>query len=155
LSAPAGGATGEWRRGEFTISTDRSRLDRPAIREFLAASYWAPGIPLEVVDRSIEGSLSFGLYEGQRQIGFARVVSDGATFAYVADVYVLEEFRGRGLALWLMETILAHPDLQGLRRWLLFTRDAQPLYRKVGFVETPRPERVMEIARPDAYREKS
>jgi GNAT superfamily N-acetyltransferase len=122
------------------------------MREFLAASYWSPGIPQDVLDRAIDGSLSFGLYEGERQIGFARAITDRATFAYVADVYVLEEYRGRGLALWLMETVLAHPELQGLRRWMLLTRDAHPLYRKVGFVDVARPERIMEIARPDVYR---
>jgi GNAT superfamily N-acetyltransferase len=145
---------GEWRRGEYSISTDPSRLDRPAIREFLAASYWSPEIPQDVVDRAIEGSLSFGLYEGKKQIGFARAVTDRATFAYVADVYVLEEYRGRGLARWLMETVLAHPDLQGLRRWMLITRDAHALYRGVGFVDAARPDRIMEIARPDIYRER-
>jgi len=144
----------EWRRGEYSISTDPSRLDRPAIREFLAASYWSPEIPQDVVDRSIEGSLSFGLYEGKRQIGFARAITDRATFAYVADVYVLEEYRGRGLARWLMETVLAHPDLQGLRRWMLLTHDAHALYRKVGFADAARPERIMEISRPDIYRER-
>jgi GNAT superfamily N-acetyltransferase len=145
---------GEWRRGEYSISADPSRLDRPAIREFLASSYWSPEIPQGVVDRAIEGSLSFGLYEGRKQIGFARAVTDRATFAYVADVYVLEEHRGRGLARWLMETVLAHPDLQGLRRWMLITRDAHALYRGVGFVDAARPDRIMEIARPDIYREK-
>ena len=141
----------EWRRDGFTISTDSSRLDRPAMREFLAASYWSPGIPQEVLDRALEGSLCFGLYDGERQIGFARAITDRATFAYVADVYVLEEYRGQGLALWLMQTVMEHPQLQGLRRWMLLTRDAHSLYRKVGFVDVARPERIMEIARPDIY----
>jgi GNAT superfamily N-acetyltransferase len=141
----------EWRRDGFTISTDSARLDRPAMREFLAASYWSPGIPQDVLDRALEGSLCFGLYEGRRQIGFARAITDRATFAYVADVYVLEEYRGRGLALWLMQTVMEHPELQGLRRWMLLTRDAHALYRKVGFVDVARPERIMEIARPDIY----
>jgi GNAT superfamily N-acetyltransferase len=144
----------EWTRGEYSISTDPARLDRPAIREFLAASYWSPEIPQEVVDRAIEGSLSFGLYRAGRQIGFARAITDRATFAYVADVYVLEEHRGHGLALWLMETVLAHPELQGLRRWMLITRDAHALYRKVGFVGAQRPDLLMEITRPDIYRQK-
>jgi len=144
-------ASNEWRRHGFTISTDSSRLDRPAMREFLAASYWSPGIPQDVLDRALEGSLCFGLYEGERQIGFARAITDRATFAYVADVYVLEEYRGRGLALWLMQTVMEHPDLQGLRRWMLLTRDAHSLYRRVGFVDAARPERIMEIARPDIY----
>lgn len=136
----------EWRRDAFTISTDRSKLDREAIHEFLAGSYWASGIPREIVDRSIEGALCFGLFENGRQIGFARVITDAATFAYLADVYVLESHRGRGLATWLMESILAHPELQGLRRWMLVTRDAHGLYRKVGFRELAHPERIMEMA---------
>ncbi|HEY6050273.1 MAG TPA: GNAT family N-acetyltransferase [Thermoanaerobaculia bacterium] len=148
------GPAGEWHREGFSISTDPARLDRSAIREFLAASYWSPEIPQDVVDRGIEGSLVFGLYAGEKQIGFARAITDRATFAYVADVYVLEEYRGRGLARWLMETVLAHPDLQGLRRWMLLTRDAHDLYRKVGFADVARPERIMEIARPDIYRKK-
>lgn len=141
----------EWRRDAFTISTDRSKLDREAIHEFLAGSYWASGIPREIVDRSIEGALCFGLFENGRQIGFARVITDAATFAYLADVYVLESHRGRGLATWLMESILAHPELQGLRRWMLVTRDAQGLYRKVGFRELAHPERIMEMAFPGIY----
>ena len=141
----------EWRRDGFTISTDRSKLDRKAIHEFLAGSYWATGIPREVVDRSIEGSLCFGVFEGDRQVGFARVITDSATFAYLADVYVLESHRGRGLAAWLMECILAHPELQGLRRWMLLTRDAHPLYRKSGFRDLAHPDRVMEMTFPGIY----
>jgi len=141
----------EWRRDEFTISTDRSKLDRKAIHEFLTASYWATGIPREVVDRSIDGALCFGVFENGRQVGFARVITDSATFAYLADVYVLESHRGRGLAAWLMECILAHPDLQGLRRWMLLTRDAHPLYRKSGFRDLAHPERVMEMTFPGIY----
>ena len=141
----------EWRRDGFTISTDRSRLDPEAIHEFLTDSYWAKGIPREVVDRSIEGSLCFGVFEGERQVGFARVITDSATFAYLADVFVLESHRGRGLAAWLMECILAHPDLQGLRRWMLLTRDAHPLYRKSGFRDLAHPERVMEMTFPGIY----
>ncbi|HTY42665.1 MAG TPA: GNAT family N-acetyltransferase [Thermoanaerobaculia bacterium] len=138
-------------RGNLTISDDASRLDRDAIHAFLTTSYWAPGIPREVVDRSIENSLPFGLYEGARQVGFARVISDRATFAYLADVFVLESHRGRGLARWLLETIRAHPDLQNLRRWLLFTRDAHPLYRLVGFKAPEFPDRVMEIVDRNAH----
>ncbi|HTR03720.1 MAG TPA: GNAT family N-acetyltransferase [Thermoanaerobaculia bacterium] len=141
----------EWTRDGFVISTDPARLDRDAIHAFLTTSYWAPGIPREVVDRSIENSLPFGLYERGRQVGFARVISDRATFAYVADVFVLESHRGRGLAQWLMETIRAHPDLQKLRRWLLFTRDAHPLYRRVGFAAPEFPDRVMEIVDRNAH----
>jgi GNAT superfamily N-acetyltransferase len=141
----------EWRRDGLAISTDRSRLDRKAIHEFLAGSYWAKGIPRDVVDRSIGNALCFGLYDGARQVGFARVITDSATFAYLADVFVLESHRGRGLATWLMEAILAHPDLQGLRRWMLVTRDAHPLYRKLGFRELAHPERIMEMTFPNIY----
>jgi GNAT superfamily N-acetyltransferase len=141
----------EWRRGAFTISTDRSKLDRAAIHEFLAGSYWAKGIPRAIVDRSIEGSLCFGVFDGERQVGFARVITDFATFGYLADVYVLESHRGRGLAKWLMESILAHSELQGLRRWMLVTRDAHPLYRKFGFRELAHPERIMEMTFPGIY----
>jgi len=142
----------ENRRGRFTISTDRARLERARIHEFLSTSYWAPGIPREVVDRSIEGSLCFGVYDGEAQVGFARVITDGATFAYVADVFVLESHRGQGLGVWLMETIRAHPDLQGLRRWSLVTRDAHALYRRVGFADVSNPGRWMEIVDRDVYR---
>lgn len=135
----------EWTRGEFVISTDPDRLDRESIHRFLAGSYWAPQVPRAIVDRSIDNSMPFGLYEGGRQIGFARIITDRATFAYVADVYVLESHRGRGLALWLMQTIREHPELQNLRRWTLFTRDAHPLYRKVGFRDIEDPPRCMEI----------
>ena len=137
----------EWTRDGFVISTDPERLDRESIHRFLATSYWSPGIPRSIVDRSIENSMPFGLYEqdGGTQIGFARVITDRATFAYLADVYVLESHRGRGLALWLMQTIQAHPQLQNMRRWTLFTRDAHPLYRKVGFKDIEDPPRCMEI----------
>jgi GNAT superfamily N-acetyltransferase len=135
----------------LTISTDRRRLDRAAVHEFLKDSYWAKNIPREVVDRAIEGSLCFGLYEGARQVGFARVITDRATFAYLADVFVLEPYRGRGLAAWLMETIRSHPDLQNLRRWMLVTKDAHRLYRRCGFEQLGHPERIMEIVDPDIY----
>jgi GNAT superfamily N-acetyltransferase len=142
----------EHRRGEFTISTDRSRLDVTAIHAFLSTSYWAHGIPLEVVRRSIDHSLCFGVYAEERQVGFARVITDQATFAYLADVYILEEYRGRGLARWLLECILGHPALQGLRRFTLVTRDAHALYRKLGFAEVADPSAYMEIRVPDPYR---
>lgn len=141
----------EWRRGEYVVSTDPERLDLDLIHGFLTASYWAHGIRPEVVRRSIAGALPFGLYHGERQVGFARAVTDGATFAYVADVFVLEEERGHGLATWLMECMVAHPDLQGLRRWMLATRDAAGLYRKVGFVPLGSPERWMERHFADVY----
>ncbi|HWZ86936.1 MAG TPA: GNAT family N-acetyltransferase [Thermoanaerobaculia bacterium] len=136
----------DWTRGGFSISTDAARLDRPLIHRFLSTSYWAPDVPRAIVDRSIDNSMPFGLYEGAVQVGFARVITDRATFAYLADVFVLESHRGRGLALWLMQTIRAHPELQQLRRWALFTRDAHPLYRKVGFTDLENdPPRCMEI----------
>jgi len=140
-----------WRRGDFEISTDRARLDRTVIHEFLRESYWARGIPREVVDRSIDNALCFGLFEGSRQVGFARVISDFATFAYLSDVFLLPSHRRRGLAAWLMEVVMSHPDLQNLRRWMLATRDAQPLYRKFGFTALANPERIMEIVLPDIY----
>ena len=137
-----------WQRGEFEISTDRQRLDRELIHDFLSRkSYWAQGGSLEVVNRGIEHSLSFGVYHGGQQIGFARVVTDYATFAWLADVFVLDTYRGRGLGKWLLEVILAHPRLQGFRRWALATKDAHELYRSLGFNELRRPERWME--RPD------
>jgi len=143
-------------RGTLSISDDPDRLDRASIHAFLTESYWAKGIPREVVDRSIDGSLCFGVYEGATQVGFARVVTDFATYAYIADVFVLESHRGRGLALWLMETIRADPRLQGIRRWNLVTRDAHELYRKVGFRDAANPSRYMEIVDRDIYtREKT
>jgi GNAT superfamily N-acetyltransferase len=145
----------EWRRGEFSISTDADKLDMAVVHGFLTESYWARGIPREVVERSIAGSLPFGLYHGARQIGFARVISDEATFAYIGDVFVLEEYRGQGLGTWLMETVVACPDLHGLRRWTLATRDAHALYRKVGFTPLHSPERWMERWFPDVYQTNS
>ena len=132
------------RRGEYLISTDRSLLDLRVIHDYLKESYWAAGVPEDVVRRSIENSLCFGVYRDEEQAGFARVVTDRATFAYLADVFVLEGHRGRGLGKWLVEVILAHPDLQGLRRWMLATRDAHELYRRYGFDELGRPGIFME-----------
>ena len=138
----------EWRRGDYVISTERARLDVGVIHDYLSnSSYWAAGRSLESVRRSIENSVAFGLYKGERQIGFARVITDYATFAWLADVFVLEEFRGQGLGKWLVEVILAHPQLQGFRRWVLATKDAHELYRRFGFAELKLPERWME--RPD------
>ena len=139
--------------GRFLISTDRSKLDIDVIHSFLARSYWAEGIPRETVMRSIENSLCFGVYDNARQIGFARVISDFATYAYVADVFILEQYRERGLGKELMASIMAHPDLQGLRRWSLGTRDAQGLYAQFGFkpVVNTRSRTVMEIVDPEIY----
>ncbi|MDT4895194.1 MAG: hypothetical protein QOH25_271 [Acidobacteriota bacterium] len=140
----------EYRRGPYVISTDRARLDFNVIHNFLTnSSYWAVGRKLETVRRSIEHSLPFGLYDNEKQVGFARVVTDYATFAWLADVFVLEEARGLGLGTWLVEVILAHPELQGFRRWTLATKDAHEIYRKFGFSELKRPERWMERRDPD------
>lgn len=141
----------EHQRAEFTISTDRAKVDVAAVHAFLTACYWAKGIPRETVERSIRNSLCFGVYQGQRQVGFARVISDFATFAYLADVYVLEEHRGAGLGKWLMECIVSHPALQGLRRWSLATRDAHGLYAKFGFTPLGASDRWMERHDPAVY----
>jgi GNAT superfamily N-acetyltransferase len=145
----------EERRGEFLISTDRARMDADVVYAFLTHCYWAEGIPREVVARSIGGSLCFGIYHGERQIGLARVISDRATYAYLGDVYVLEEFRGRGLGKWLMECVMKHPELQGLRRWSLLTRDAHGLYGQFGFKALAKAEGWMERHDPDVYKRES
>jgi GNAT superfamily N-acetyltransferase len=141
----------EWKKDGFTVSTDRQKLDRDAIHRFLAGSYWARGIPRDVVDRSIENSVCFGLYAEEKMIGFARVISDAATFGYLSDVFVLPSHRGRGLAIWFMEVVMGHPDFRGIRRWILATADAHGLYRKVGFTALSKPERIMEKLLPDVY----
>jgi GNAT superfamily N-acetyltransferase len=136
----------EYRRGEFLLSTDPKHLDLDVIHSFLSHCYWAKGIPRETVARSIEHSLCFGIYDSKRaQVGFARVVSDFATVAYLGDVFVLESHRGRGLSKWMMECIIQHPDLQGLRRWILLTQDAHGLYKQFGFTPVKSPERYMEL----------
>lgn len=128
----------------YEISTDRDRLDVDYIHAFLTTSYWSPGVSREVVERAIAGSLCFGLYApGGGQAGFGRVVTDRATYAYLADVFVGEEHRGRGLGVWLVRTVLEHPDLQGLRRWALATADAHALYARFGFTAPAHPERFM------------
>lgn len=142
----------EWQRGEFIISTDRDRLQTDAIHKFLSEeSYWAQKRTKEQTITAIKNSLPFGVYKGENQIGFARVVTDYATFAYLGDVYILSEFRGAGLSKWLMETIVNHPDLQGFRRWVLATKDAHTLYEKYGFTPLKHPDRWMEKAASDAY----
>ena len=159
----------ESRRGEFLISTDPARLDLDIIHDFLTNCYWAKGIPREVVARSIEHALCFGVYDGTSeksprlakgarhgapgfvQVGFARVVSDFATVAYLGDVFVLESHRGHGLGEWLMECIMQHPALQNLRRWILLTRDAHGLYSQFGFTPVKAPERYMELHCADVY----
>jgi GNAT superfamily N-acetyltransferase len=168
------GASREWHRGAHVISTDKRRLDVDAVHAYLSRSYWAEQIPRAVVELSIENSLCFGIYEvsastkiadrsgaldarandgrRERQVGFARLVTDGATFAYLGDVYVLEDSRGKGLSKWLMHAITSMPELQGLRRWNLATRDAHGLYAHFGFRALAAPERYMERLDPDVYR---
>ena len=141
-----------WQRDLYTISTDKSRLDLDIIHRFLSEiSYWAKDRTLDQTKTAIENSICFGVYDSERQIGFARVVTDRSTFAYLGDVFILEEFRGRGLGKWLMETIISHPELQGLRRWVLATRDAHGLYEQFGFSRLKFPDRWMELPAPDAY----
>lgn len=135
------------------ISTDPARLDLDVIHGFLSRSYWSPGIPRRTVERAIAGSFCFGAYAEGRQIGFARVITDKATFAYVADVFVLEEHQGRGVASRIMEAIRNHPDLQRLRRWVLLTKDAHRLYEKFGFRAPANPDRYMEILDRTVYPE--
>lgn len=143
----------EYRQGDFVISTDRARLDLGVIHGFLTDCYWAKGIPREVVEWSIEHSLCFGVYDAKaRQVGFARVISDFATIAYLGDVFVLESHRGQGLGKWLMRCIMQHPALQNLRRWILLTRDAHGLYSQVGFTPISSPEIYMELHQPNVYK---
>jgi GNAT superfamily N-acetyltransferase len=134
----------EWWREAYLVTTDKARLDLSLVHSFLETSYWAGGIPAEVVRRSVENSLTFGLFRDDEQVGFARVVTDYATFAYLADVFVLEPHRGQGLGKWMMEVVFSHPELQGLRRWMLATRDAHGLYRKYEFAELEEPQIFME-----------
>jgi len=141
-----------WSTDGYEVSDDRDRLDLGVVHAYLTRSYWSPGVPRDIVERSAAGSIPFGLYAPDgTQVGYARVVSDCATFAYVADVYVLEAHQGRGLGKWLMACVLAHPDLQGLRRWLLTTQDAHGLYERLGFERAPFPERFMVLAPPAPY----
>ena len=144
----------EFYKEPYTISTDKEKLDIPFIHQFLAHSYWAEDIPVETVQKSINGSLCFAVYEAGRQIGFARVITDYATFGYLADVFIDHHFRGRGLSKWLMETIMGYPPLQGFRMWLLGTRDAHGLYAQFGFTALENPERIMRKAVPDIYKKK-
>jgi GNAT superfamily N-acetyltransferase len=137
----------EVQRDRFTISTDLARLDLDAICSFLARSYWASDRPRETTQRAVEHSLCFGVHEGEQQIGFARVVTDFATFAWLADVFIAEEYRGRGLGKWLVEVVLSHPELQSVPRWFLATRDAHELYGRFGFTALAAPERRMELNR--------
>jgi len=138
---------------EYEISTDPERLDVTSIHAFLTQSYWSPGIPRSVVERAISNSLCFGLYLRAEQVGFARVVTDKATFAYLADVFILNAHRGKGLSKWLMQVIMEHKDLQGLRRFMLATKDAHGLYKQFEFNALANPSLMMEILKPDVYRQ--
>jgi len=138
----------------YFVSSDHSLLQPELIHSFLSASYWAKNIPLETVLRSIENSICFGVYNGKEQVGFARVVTDKSVFAYLADVFIVPEHRGKGLSNMLMKEIMSHPDVQGLRRWILATRDAHGLYKKFGFTLLALPDRWMEVHDPDVYKSK-
>ena len=141
----------EWRRGDDLVTTDPGCVDLDVVHGFLTQAYWSQGIPRETLERAIEGSIPFSLFVGDRYAGFARVITDRATIAYLGDVFVLPEFRGRGLSTWLTECVVAHPALQGLRRWILLTRDAHGLYTKVGFTALHAAERWMERWDPKVY----
>ena len=133
------------------ITTDVASMDLDAIHAYLTRSYWSEGISKELVARAMAGSICFGLFDAGRQIGFARVITDRATYAYLCDVYILEAYQGRGLGTWMMRELMSHPDLQGLRRFGLVTRDAHGLYEKLGFAPLANPSGHMEIARPRMY----
>lgn len=141
----------ESRNNEYMISTDQALFDIDVIHTFLKQTYWSPNIPKETLQRAIKNSLCFGVYEDKKQIGFARAISDYSTFAYLADVFIVEEYRGKKLAKWLIQTIISHPALQGLRCWLLKTRDAHGLYKQFGFTQPKKIENYMEITAPDIY----
>ena len=145
----------EWQKDDYILSTDKSRIDISAVHDFLSQSYWAEGIPRETVKRCIENSLCFAIYHHEMLVGFARAISDFATFAYLADVFVLPGHRGKGLSKWLIQIILDHPQLQGLRRFTLATKDAHGLYAQFGFTLFDKPERWMHRHDPDVYREKN
>lgn len=139
-------------KNEFCISTDKDKLDLESIHTFLSTkAYWCLNIPRDTVKKAIQNSLCFGVYDHQQQIGFARVITDFATIAYLGDVYILEAYRGLGLSKWMMETIMEHPDLQGLRRWILLTGDAHELYRKFGWADIADSTKWMEVHQKDVY----
>ncbi|HVF81176.1 MAG TPA: GNAT family N-acetyltransferase [Flavisolibacter sp.] len=145
----------EWMKDDYIISDNKGKVNVAYVHRFLSQSYWAEGIPLDVVQRSINGSLCFSVLYKEDQIGFARVITDEATFAYLCDVFIDEKHRGRGLSKWLMETVLAYPGLQGLRRFMLATRDAHSLYRQYHFVPLTFTDRWMHIHQPDAYKKQT
>ena len=139
-------------KDNYTITTDKSAIDIEVVHSFLANSYWAEGIPKETIERSIKGSLCFTILEGTRQVGFARVITDEATFAYLADVFILQDYRGRGLSKWLMDVIMNYPSLQRLRRFMLATRDAHKLYKQYGFASLTNIDRWMQVHNPNFYK---
>lgn len=141
----------EWTRGQFTITTNPEKLDLEVVHGFLSQSYWAKGIPKKTVAKSFNGALCFALLCGEKQIGFARVISDFATIAYLGDVFILPLYQGQGLSKWLMDCISSHPDLQGMRRWILATSDAHGLYEKYGFTTLKQPNAFMERYNPNVY----
>jgi len=143
----------EWQRYEYKVSTDPKLLQMNVVHDFLRQMYWSKDVTDELVQRAVDGSLCFGLYLDERQIGLARVVTDKATFAYMADAFVLEEFQGKGLGQWLLGCVVAHPDLEGLRRFLVLTPNAHDLYHKYGFQPLAHPEQMLEIFNPDIYRD--
>jgi len=135
-----------WSKAEFTVSDRKEDMDVTMIHGFLTTSYWAKGIDKSTIERAIANSLCLGVFHNGKQIGFGRAITDRSTFAYLADVFILEEYRGRGLGKWLVDCFLEHEELQGLRRWLLATLDAHGLYRQKGFVPLQEPQRFMEIS---------
>jgi GNAT superfamily N-acetyltransferase len=142
-----------WQKGPFYITTEEEKMDIAYIHRFLSRdSYWAENIPVETVRKSISGSICFGIFEKEKQLGFARVITDYATFGYLADVFIDEIYRGCGLSKWLMEAIMAHPELQGFRSWMLATKDAHGLYTQFGFRALEEPGRFMRKSNPDVYR---
>jgi GNAT superfamily N-acetyltransferase len=145
----------EWHKENFIISTDKSKLDIPYIHQFLSEeSYWAANIPIEIVEQSIAHSICLGMYDGDKQIGFARIITDQATFGYLADVFIDNTYRGRGFSKWLMEVIMELPFIRLLRRLMLATMDAHGLYQQFGFTPITFPERLMQVHRPDVYKQR-
>ncbi|MCK9206560.1 MAG: GNAT family N-acetyltransferase [Salinivirgaceae bacterium] len=141
------------KRNNFTLTTDRTKMDVSAIHHFLAKeSYWSKNIPLERVKIAVENSLNFGIFLNEQQVGYARVISDFSTIAYLGDVFILDGFRGQGLSKWLMDKIMAHPNLQGLRRWILLTGDAHELYKRYGWTNIASPDKWMEKHNPEVYK---
>lgn len=142
----------EWKNGDYLISTEKSKIDVDEVHQFLSHSYWAENVSKNIVQKSIDNSFCFGVYHYRKQVGFARVISDFATFAYLADVFILPDDRGKGLSKWLMQVIVDHPKLDGLRRFTLATRDAHKLYSQFGFTALDKPDRWMQRHNPDVYK---